>query len=90
MSLKEAKKECKKVKTEIQETPLEPINLAVRMSEDINVLEALYSLIRQNPGNRELKVTIVSKLHNVVIDSSIRVGTSLITALEGNENVDIL
>ncbi|WP_304543353.1 DNA polymerase III subunit alpha [Sulfurimonas microaerophilic] len=90
MSLKEAKKECKKVKTEIQETPLEPINLAVRLSEKMDVLEKLYSLIRQNPGNRELKVTIVSKLHNVVIESSIRVGTSLISALDGNEFIDIL
>ncbi|MDH4943749.1 DNA polymerase III subunit alpha [Sulfurimonas sp. C5] len=90
MSLKEAKKECKKVKTEIQEVPLEPINLAVKLSEKTDVLENLYTLIRQNPGNRELKVTIVSKLHNVVIDSSIRVSTSLISALEGNENIDII
>ncbi len=90
MSLKEAKKECKKVKTEIQEAPLEPISLAVKLSERTDVLENLYTLIRQNPGNRELKVMIVSKLHNVVIDSSIRVGTSLISALDGNENIDIL
>ncbi|MEJ2414648.1 MAG: hypothetical protein P8Y22_05185, partial [Sulfurimonas sp.] len=39
MSLKEAKKECKKVKTEIQEAPLEPINLSVKLSEKTDVLE---------------------------------------------------
>jgi len=90
MTLKDAKRETKKVKKEIQEAPPEPVNLAVRLSNDFDVLEKLYSIIRQNPGNRPLKVTIVSKLHNVVIDSSIRVGSSLIGALEGNEFVDII
>ncbi|MEN4052342.1 MULTISPECIES: DNA polymerase III subunit alpha [Sulfurimonas] len=90
MTLKDAKRETKKVKTEIQEAPPEPVNLAVRLSSDFDVLENLYSIIRQHPGNRPLKVTIVSKLHNVVIDSAIRVGPSLISALDGNEYVDIL
>ena len=90
MTLKEAKKECKKVKTEIQEAPQPPINLAVRLSEQSDVLERLYTLVRQNPGNRELKLSIVSKLHNVVIDSSIRVGSGLITALDGDEDIDIV
>ena len=90
MTLKDAKRETKKVKTEIQEAPPEPLNLAVRLSNDFDILEKLYGTIRQHPGNRPLKVTIVSKLHNVVIDSAIRVGPSLITALDGNEYVDIL
>ncbi|UCM99330.1 DNA polymerase III subunit alpha [Sulfurimonas sp. SWIR-19] len=90
MTLKQAKKETKKVKTEIQEAPPEPINLAVRLSSNFDVLEKLYTIIRQNPGNRPLKVTIVSKLHNVVIDSAIHVNSQLISALEGNEFVDII
>jgi DNA polymerase-3 subunit alpha len=90
MTLKQAKKETKKVKTEIQEAPPEPINIAVRLSSDFDVLEKLYSVIRQNPGNRPLKVTIVSKLHNVVIDSAIHVNSQLTAALEGNEYVDII
>jgi len=90
MTLKEAKKETKKVKKEIQEAPPEPINLSVRMAHDSMVLESLYSLIRQNPGNRPLTITIVSKLHNVVIDSAIRVDTKILTALDGNSEVDIL
>jgi len=90
MTLKDAKRETKKVKKEIQEKPLEPINLAVRLSQDFDILEELYRIIRQHPGNRELKLVIVSKLHNVVIDSSIRVGSSLISALEGNQFVNIL
>jgi len=90
MTLKEAKKETKKVKKEIQEAPPEPINLSVRMAHDSMVLESLYALIRQNPGNRPLTITIVSKLHNVVIDSAIRVDTKILAALDGNNEVDIL
>ena len=90
MTLREAKKETKKVKKEIQEKPPEPINLAVRLDTDMNVLEHLYAVIRQNPGNRPLKITIMSKLHNVVIDSAIRVDSKIITVLDGNKSVDIL
>jgi DNA polymerase-3 subunit alpha len=90
MSLKEAKKECKKVKKEIREAPAEPINLAIKLDAGDKVLEDLYKLVRQNPGNRELKITIISRLQNVVINSAIRVGSNLIKALEGNEMVDIL
>ena len=90
MTLKDAKKETKKTKKEVREVPLEPINLAIRLDHDMRVLEELYTLVRQNPGNRELKLTIISKLQNVVIDSAIRVDSKLITALEGNEYVDIV
>jgi DNA polymerase-3 subunit alpha len=90
MTLKESKKECKKVKKEIREVPQEPINLAVRLDTNMNVLEDLYKLIRQNPGNRQLKITIISKLHNVVIDSAIRVDSKILSALDGNESIDII
>ena len=90
MTLKDAKKETKKTKKEVREIPQDPLNLSVHLSEDMKILEELYTLIRQHPGNRELKVTIVSKLHNVVIDSAIRVNNTLITALDGNEYIDII
>lgn len=90
MTLKDAKKETKKTKTETREIPQEPLNLAVRLDTNMNILEELYVLIRQNPGNRPLKITIISKLHNVVIDSSIRVDSKIIAALENNEHVDII
>ena len=90
MTLKEAKKETKKVKKEVREAPPEPLNLAVKLDTNMRVLEDLYTLIRQHPGNRPLTVTIISKLHNVVIDSAIRVDTKIITALQNNEHVDIL
>lgn len=90
MTLKEATKETKKVKKEVQEAPPEPISLSVQLNEDDTILENLYSMIRQNQGNRPLTITIVSKLHNVVIDSAIRVDSKLLVALEGNEAVDII
>ena len=90
MTLKEARKETKKVKKEVREKPLEPIHLAIRLNTDTKVLDDLYLLVRQNPGNRELKLTIISKLQNVVIDSAIKVDTKILSALDGNEHIDIL
>ncbi|MEA2100362.1 MAG: DNA polymerase III subunit alpha [Campylobacterota bacterium] len=90
MTLKQASKETKKVKKEVREVPLEPLNLVIRLDTNMNILEDLYTLIRQNPGNRPLKLTITAKLQNVVIDSAIRVSNNLVLALEGNESVDIL
>jgi DNA polymerase-3 subunit alpha len=44
----------------------------------------------QNHGSRELKLTIISKLQNVIINSAIRVDNKILAALDGNEFVDIL
>jgi len=90
MTLKQASKETKKVKTEVREKPQEPLNLAIRLDSEMKILEELYTLIRQNPGSRPLKLIITAKLQNVVIDSAIRINNNLITALEGNEYVDIV
>ena len=90
MTLKEAAKETKKIKKEVREIPQEPLNLSVRLSDDTNILDELYKLVRQNPGARELKVTIISKLQNIVIDSGIRVNNNIIKAIDGNEFIDIL
>lgn len=90
LTLKDVKKESKKTKTEIREKPQEPLNLSIRLDENMKVLEDLYVLVRQNPGSRPLKLTIVSKLQNVVIDSLIRVDNKILLALEGNEFVDVI
>ncbi|MDQ7044285.1 MAG: DNA polymerase III subunit alpha [Sulfurimonas sp.] len=90
MTLRDAKKECKKVVKEIREVPQEPLSIAIRLDTDMNILEDLYTLIRKNPGSRPLKIIITAKLQNVVIDSAIHVSNSIVAALEGNEFVDIL
>ena len=90
MTLREAKKETKKIKKEVQEKPPEPLNLAIKLDSDMKVLEDLYSIVRQNPGNRPLKITLIAKLQNVVIESAIRVNSTVISALQDNEFVDII
>ena len=90
MTLREAAKETKKVKKEVREIPEEPLTLSISLGEETQILEELYLLIRQHPGGRELKLIITSKLQNVVINSGIRVNSSIVQALDGNVNVDIL
>ncbi len=90
MTLKEAKKESKKVKTEIEEKPQTPLELVVKLDMGEQVLEELYRLVRQNPGTRELKLRISSKLKDIVIESSIRVSNNILQALEGNEAIDVV
>ncbi len=89
-TLKELKKESKKVTTTIQEKPQEPLVLTIEMSDDTRVLENLYQLIRQNPGRRSIKLNIVSKLQNVVIDSAIRVDNKVLEALAEMDEVSIV
>ena len=90
MSLKDAKKESKKVKTEIEEKPLAPLELAIKLDSGEKALEELYRIVRQNPGKRELKIRITSKLKDVVIESSLKVGNNIVEALDGNELIDIV
>lgn len=90
MTLQEAKRETRKVKKEIQEAAPVPINLSVRLDANPNVLDSLYQLINQHRGNRPLSITIVSKLHNVVIDSAIHVDSKILASLEGNKDINVL
>ncbi|ADR33585.1 DNA polymerase III, alpha subunit [Sulfuricurvum kujiense DSM 16994] len=92
MTLTEAKKEAKKVETKIVENlpPQEPLQLRIRLSDNLETLEKLYTLVRRHPGRREIKLTIVSKLADVVIDSAIRVDNKVIEELSALEDVDVI
>lgn len=90
MTLAEAKKEAKKVETKIVEAPQEPLVLRIRLSDNLEPLEKLYTLVRRNPGRRAIKLIIVSKLADVVIDSAIRVDNKVLEELSTLENVDVL
>lgn len=90
MTLAEAKKEAKKVETKIVEAPQEPLVLRIRLSDNLEPLEKLYTLVRRNPGRRAIKLIIVSKLADVVIDSAIRIDNKVLEELSGLENVDVL
>jgi DNA polymerase-3 subunit alpha len=88
-TLKEVKKEAKKVQTKIREIPQEPLIITVRLSKDLQRLEELYRLIRQYPGSREVKLCITSKLQNVVLDSAIRVDSKVIPELEKLMDINV-
>jgi len=92
MTLNEAKKEAKKVETKIVENlpPQEPLQLRLRLSDNLETLEKLYTLVRRHPGRREIKLIIVSKLADVVIDSAIRVDNKVIEELSALEDVDVI
>ena len=89
MTLKEVKKESKKVSTKIVEKPQEPLVLRLHLDHGVERLEELYRLVRRHPGTRPLKLTIVSKLQNVVIDSNIRVNNAIIEELQGLADIDV-
>ncbi len=88
-TLKEVKKEAKKVQTKIREIPEEPLIITVRLSRDLARLEELYRLIRQNPGSRQMKLCITSKLQNVVLDSAIRIDSKIIPELEKLMDINV-
>ena len=88
-TLKEVKKEAKKVQTKIVEKPQEPLVITVRLSRNLQQLEELYRLIRQNPGSRQMKLCITSKLQNVVLDSAIRVDSKIILEIEKMSDVNV-
>ncbi len=88
-TLKEVKKEAKKVQTKIMEKPQEPLVITVRLSRNLAQLEELYRLIRQNPGSRQMKLCITSKLQNIVLDSAIRVDNKVIPEIEKLLDVNV-
>jgi DNA polymerase-3 subunit alpha len=90
MTLSEAKKEAKKVETKIVEAPQEPLHLRLRLSDNLESLEKLYTLVRRYPGRRSIKLTIVSKLCDVVIESAIRIDNKLLDELSCFDDIDIL
>ena len=90
LSLKEAKKESKKVKTTVIEKPQEPLHVSLRLNSSTKELDELYTLVRRHPGHRTLKLCIVSKLQNVLIDSAIGVDNTVLEELQQLEYINIL
>jgi DNA polymerase III subunit alpha len=89
-TLKEVKKESKKVKTDRIEKPQEPLSIQLHISSDMQSLEQLYQLARRYPGNRKLKISIIAKLQNIVLDSAIGVSNEILQELETIECVEVV
>jgi len=79
MSLEESKKE--NIHTKIVEKPKEPIFIKIKLSHELDVLDRLYSIIKNNQGNRELRLVISSKRQDVVLNLSDRVNESIVNEL---------
>jgi len=86
MDLDKSKKE--NVQTKIVETPKEPIFVKINLSHEYDILEKLYSLVKNHQGNRELKLVISSKREDVVIDIQERVNDEIIKELSKFESLE--
>ncbi len=76
MNIKDAKKE--KTKTTAIEVEVEPKTLIVEFEdENTSRLEELYRLVKQNYGNRPLRLIITSKLQDVVIETFLKVSDEI-------------
>ena len=88
MELSDAKKE--KIETKVIEIPLSPKVLMVDLSEDLQMLETLYTLVRETPGKRALHLLIRSKLQNILIETNYYVDDGIDTKLIALEGVEIV
>ena len=75
LNLKDAKKE--KVDTKVVEVIAEPKTLIIDFSEDGKILEDVYRLVRENPGNRPLKLVIASRLQDIVLETYLKVSDEI-------------
>ena len=87
MDLNDAKKE--KVETKVTEIPQDPKVLILDLSEEMASLDALYQVVRENPGKRPLILKITSKLQNVIIETGFNVSDAIDVAIAPFENIHI-
>ena len=90
MTLSEAKKETKKVKTQIEEKPKPPIELAININANPKVVEDLYEIASRHIGTRKLKITIKSQINSVSFLTKMGVNANLVLALDGRKDIDII
>jgi len=88
-TLSTVKREAKKFDTKIMEKPLEPLMISLHLDANTALLDDLHRILRQHPGSRGIKIQIVSKLQNIVIDSAIRVDSKVIEGLSQLNNVHV-
>ncbi len=75
LNLKDAKKE--EIKTNEIEIIADPKTLIIDFTTDSTILEDVYRLVRETPGNRPLKLIISSKLQDIVLETYIKVSDEI-------------
>jgi DNA polymerase-3 subunit alpha len=89
MTLKDCRRE--KVETRMIEKPEEPVIIRLSLDhEKMRILEELYRLAQQNPGRKQLKLVLCSKLQEVEIDSAIYVNDEMVKRMETMDEVEVL
>ncbi len=87
VNLKDAKKE--KLNTKAIEVIQEPKTLIIDFAKDSSVLEDLYRLVRENPGDRPLKLVISSKLQDIVLETYLKVSDEIDEKIKSIELVKV-
>lgn len=73
MTLEDAAKSKVQTKRIEKEILLEPIDVEVKISHDASTLERLHQIALQYVGKRPLRIRLVSKLQNIIIETALRV-----------------
>jgi DNA polymerase-3 subunit alpha len=87
--LEGAKKEKTDIKKEVIKEPVSPIFVKLEIDNDDKVLQELYRLVKEHPGNRPLKLILSSKLQDVVIESNIEVNGMIVEKLEAITSIKV-
>jgi hypothetical protein len=73
------------------EKPEEPLIVRLDLDhEKMRILEELYRLAQQNPGRKQLKLRLCSKLQEVEIASPVRVNAEFAAKVRALEMVEVL
>jgi DNA polymerase-3 subunit alpha len=84
-----AKKEKIDIKKEVIPVVVSPIFVKVEVTDDAKVLQELYRLVKEHPGNRPLKLILSSKLQDVVIESNLSVNEMIVQKLEAITSIKV-
>ncbi len=86
VELEDAKKEKVEIKKDLK--PIEPITIKITLSDNTEILENLYKLIKEHPGYTPLKIIISSKLQDIILESSLRVNENIKEKLDSFTSVE--
>jgi len=88
VNLKDAKKEKEKIK-KIEE-PLAPTTIRIELSNNYEVLEKLYALVRQNHGRSSVELVITSKLVDLKMKTHINIDPVIRGEIEKLNGVEVI
>jgi DNA polymerase-3 subunit alpha len=95
-TLEESKKKKNSIKQdepkEIKEEPkpLPPTTVRIELSDEFDVLEELYKLVREHHGRSELQLVINSKLVDVKINTYLKIDPIITKEIEKLEGIEVI